>query len=112
MKILDEAHHLVTDDVKIAEETKSYIHIIKVLSIKQIALTATLKQIENAADNVISNDNVEYFGDIIDRRCLLWAIKENIICDYVIQTIITNDEQIQNISNKFNIYENDKRLFF
>ena len=43
---------------------------------------------------VISNDNVEYFEELIDRKYLLWAITKNIICDYVIQTIITNEEQI------------------
>jgi superfamily II DNA or RNA helicase len=129
MKINDECHHLTSSSMEIAHNTKQYIQMLNIKSIKQISLTATLKQIENidprkriALDyassrrageplgendnnNVISNDNIEYFGEIIDRKCLLWAINENIICDYVIQTIITNEEQIA-VDN-----ENDKRLF-
>jgi superfamily II DNA or RNA helicase len=43
---------------------------------------------------------------------LLWAINENIICDYVIQTIITNEEQLEQQLSRFHIIEeNDKRLF-
>ena len=58
------------------------------------------------------NNNVEYFGEIIDKKCLLWAINENIICDYVIQTIITNEEQLEQQLSRFHIIEeNDKRLF-
>jgi len=63
-------------------------------------------------DNVISNDNVVHFGEIIDRKCLLWAINNNIVCDYVIQTIITHEEQLEQQLEQFNITdENDKRLF-
>jgi len=56
----------------------------------------------------VSNDNVKIFGEIIDRKCLLWAIDNNIICDYIIQTIITDEVNL----DKFNIIDNnDKRLF-
>ena len=42
----------------------------------------------------------------------MWAISENIICDYVIQTIITNEENLEKEFLKFNIFEEtDKRLF-
>ena len=31
----------------------------------------------------------DYFGEIINNgQCLLWAIKKNRFCDYIIQTII------------------------
>ena len=118
MKINDECHHLTSTSMEIAHNTKQYIQMLSIESIKQISLTATLKQIADDYDpcsrdsepldennKVISNDNIEYFGEIIDRKCLLWAINENIICDYVIQTIITNEEEIT-VDN-----ENDKRLF-
>jgi predicted helicase len=63
-------------------------------------------------DNMVSNDNVKQFGEIIDRKCLLWAIQKNIVCDYVIQTILTNEEQLEEQLRQFNITdENDKRLF-
>ena len=107
MKINDECHHLTSSSMEIAHNTKQYIQMLNIKSIKQISLTATLKQIMDDNNPVISNDNIEYFGEIIDRKCLLWAINENIICDYVIQTIITNEEEIIVDNNN----ENDKRLF-
>jgi superfamily II DNA or RNA helicase len=116
MKILDEVHHLTTTNIE-EKDRKTYVNILKIKSEKQISLTATVKLLENKEnqrdeDIVISNDNVEYFGEIIDRKCLLWAIDENIICDYVIQTIITNEEQLEQQLSRFNIIEeNDKRLF-
>ena len=117
MKILDEVHHLTTNNMRLAHTTKQYIQMLNIPSIKQLSLTATLKLLENKENTrddeiVISNDNVEYFGEIIDRKCLLWAINENIICDYVIQTIITNEEQLEQQLSRFHIIEeNDKRLF-
>ena len=99
MKLLDEVHHLTTNNMRLAHTTKKYIQMLNIPSVKQLSLTATLKQLESMCDDgiVVSNDNVEYFGEIIDRKCLLWAINENIICDYVIQTIITNEEQLEQI---------------
>jgi superfamily II DNA or RNA helicase len=114
MKILDEVHHLTTNNMRLAHTTKKYIQMLNIPSVKQLSLTATLKQLESMCDDgiVVSNDNVEYFGEIIDRKCLLWAINENIICDYVIQTIITNEEQLEQQLTRFHIIEeNDKRLF-
>ena len=114
MKLLDEVHHLTTDNMRLAHTTKKYIQMLNIPSVKQLSLTATLKQLESMCDDdiVVSNDNVEYFGEIIDRKCLLWAINENIICDYVIQTIITNEEQLEQQLSRFHIIEeNDKRLF-
>ena len=116
MKINDEVHHLTSTNIK-EEERKTYINMLKIKSEKQLSLTATLKLLENKEnereeDIIVSNDNVEYFGNIIDRKCLLWAINKNIICDYVIQTIITNEEQMEELFFKFNIVdENDQRLF-
>ena len=114
MKILDEVHHLTTNNMRLAYTSKTYIQMLNIPSVKQLSLTATLKQLESMCDDgiVVSNDNVEYFGEIIDRKCLLWAINENIICDYVIQTIITNEEQLEQQLSRFHIIEeNDKRLF-
>jgi len=115
MKINDEVHHLTSNNLN--TEGKTYVNMLKIKSKKQLSLTATLKILENQEnkrdeDIVVSNDNVEYFGEIIDRKCLLWAINENIICDYVIQTIITNEEQLEQQFSRFHIIEeNDKRLF-
>ena len=113
MKIYDEVHHLTSNNMKLLQVTKEYIEILKIPSTKQLSLTATLKQLEICNDSiVVSNDNVKYFGEIIDKKCLLWAIDQKIICDYVIQTIITNEEQLEEQLSRFHIIaENDKRLF-
>jgi superfamily II DNA or RNA helicase len=114
MKINDECHHLTTNNMRLAHTTKKYVQMLNIPSVKQLSLTATVKQLESMCDDglTVSNDNVEYFGEIIDRKCMLWAINENIICDYVIQTIITNEEQLEQQFSRFHITEeNDKRLF-
>ena len=108
MKILDEVHHLTSVDEE--TDSKRFVDILKVNSIKQLSLTATPKYLQNKDEEVISNDNIEQFGEIIDKKSLLWAIERDIICDYVIQTIISreNDTDI----SSFNIIdEDDKRLF-
>jgi len=116
IKINDETHHLTSSNI-LKEENKTFINMLKIKSKKQLSLTATLKLLENKEnireeDIIISNDNIEYFGEIIERKSLLWAINKNIVCDYVIQTIITNKEQLEQQLIKFNIVEeNDKRLF-
>ena len=120
--IVHNCHHLTTNNMRLAHTTKKYIQMLNIPSIKQLSLTATLKQLESMSDNdivvsnddniLVSNDNIKYFGEIIDRKCLLWAINKNIICDYVIQTIITNEEQLEQQLSRFHIIEeNDKRLF-
>lgn len=110
MKINDEVHHLTTSNMRSEQTIKTYIQMLHIKSIKQISLTATLKQLENINNNttIISNDNIEYFGKVIYKKCLSQAINENIICDYVIQTIITNEIQLPefDITN-----DNDNRLF-
>jgi len=114
MKILDEAHHLTTTNMQLEQTTKKYVQMLKISSVKQLSLTATIKQLEGANPSglVVSNDNAEYFGEIIDRKCLLWAINQKIVCDYVIQTIMANEEQLGLQLARFCITdENDKRLF-
>lgn len=114
LKILDEVHHLTTPNATIQIDGKKYIQILNIKSRLQLSLTATIKQIESEIDNlnVISNDNVLQFGEVIDRKCLLWAIKENIICDYVLQTIVTDEDQLTPHLSKFSITnDNEKRLF-
>jgi len=115
MKILDEVHHLTTNNLE--TEGNTYVKMLKIKSKKQLSLTATLKILENQEnkrdeDIVVSNDNVEQFGEIIDRKGLLWAIDNNIICDYVIQTPKSEEEKLEQYLEQFRITdENDKRLF-
>ena len=91
----------------------------KISSLKQLSLTATLKELEDiyndSNDNnrvIISNNKIDIFGKVICQKNMLCAIRESIICDYVIQTIITDEEQLEELLLRFNIIdENDKRLF-
>ena len=112
MKINDECHHLTANNIELIKSTRKYIQMLIIPSVKQLSLTATLKNLETS-DNIdtISNDNVEYFGEIIDRKSLLWGIKEKIICNYVINTITSNEELMNTQLLRFNITnDNDKRL--
>ena len=116
MKINDEVHHLTSNNIN-EEEKKTFVNMLKIDSRRQLSLTATLKILENKENQrdenvLVSNDNIYHFGNIIDKKGLLWAIKHKVICDYVIQTIITNEEQLENQLLRFNITEdNDQRLF-
>ena len=122
MKILDEVHHLTSHHI-IEEKHKTYVKILDVDCVKQLSLTATLKILENkdcsCDDNLlISNSNEAYFGKIITKRPLLWAIENNIVCDYIIQTLYTDEAQLNTLAllitnhgnNTSNDDENDKRL--
>jgi len=108
MKIQDECHHLTSSNMRLTETTKTYVQMLNIESFMQLSLTATIKQLGSTEDQVISNDNTQYFGEIIDRKCLLWAITEKITCDYVIQTIISDGEELEQTV----LDENDQRLFF
>lgn len=94
MMILDEVHHLTKSNAVENVDERNYVKMLEIKCVKQLALTATLKIIENVDTNddnvIISNDNREYFGDVIEKRSLLWAINNNIVCDYVVQTIVAN----------------------
>ena len=114
IKINDECHHLTSKNMEKEKTTKTYVEMMKINSTKQISLTATIKNLEsNSSDlTIISNDDIKYFGNVVDKRCLLWAINNNIVCDYLIQTIITDEYDINNLFTKFKIIDdNDKRLF-
>lgn len=107
MKINDEVHHLTSAGMK---SEKAYVKMLDIPSVKQLSLTATLKYLEGI--DTISNDSLQHFGKIMDKKCLAWAIRENVICDYVIQTIVTNEENMEQQFARFHIVEeNDQRLF-
>jgi superfamily II DNA or RNA helicase len=108
MIILDEVHHVTSQNIEEAEEKKSFVKILNIESKKQIGLTATLKHV--LKEKSISNKDVKYFGNIIEYRSLLWAINNNIICDYEIQTLICDN--IDEILEYYLDNKNDKRLLF
>ena len=125
MKINDECHHLTTVNMRLAQTTKAFILMLAIPAEKQLSLTATIKQLDNygvTSDDddddgsgcraIVSNDDIAHFGEIIERRCVLWAIQQGIICDYSIQSIIANEEQLEAHLTYFDItIETDKRIF-
>jgi superfamily II DNA or RNA helicase len=128
MLINDECHHLTSTNINIDEETQKYINMLNITTNKQLSLTATTKELletVNTNDNnnnkskVISNTNIEHFGNIIEKKSLLWAIEKDIVCDYLIQTIVTDRHKLNKIADEYNEYNNkfdinnedDKRLF-
>lgn len=114
IKICDEAHHLTSNNMKIDEETKNFVEFLKINSNKQLSLTATLKDIENLDNNdkIVSNKNEDFFGKVILKYSLLWGINKNIICDYQIQTLIYNEQLINEYLDDFGLNNlNDITLF-
>ena len=102
MVIQDEVHHLTSMRSENSQDKKSWTRILNIPTLYRLSLTATLKNIENRSlsegDNfikIVSNDNTEIFGDVIERRSLLWAIEKDIVCDYSIQTIHTTSKEIE-----------------
>ena len=98
--INDECHHLTSLNFE-ENGNRRNTDILKIQTIKQLSLTATLKTLENKVDMndldiIVSNDNKEFFGDVFVRRSLLWAIENNIICDYKVQTIVSNKQDFDN----------------
>lgn len=134
MKINDEVHHLTSTNFNDTDR-KTFVNMLRIESQKQISLTATMKILEGERvkddnneivrdeavsrvlvrrdeDIIISNDNIEIFGQVIERRSMLWAINKGIICDYVIQTVVADAEQLKQHFSKFGIHNDiDKRLF-
>ena len=120
LKIYDEAHHLTTGDETRSQEEdrKTWTKIMSVASNKTLSLTATLKTRDDTKpsqiNNTITNDDVVHFGSVILKRDVLWAIKNDIICDYVIQVLKVNGDegtQIYSIFRSLDVYSDvDKRL--
>lgn len=116
--INDEVHHLTSMNLKNNEDNKEYINILKIDVKKQLSLTATLKILDDSSNsyidfkNIISNDNNQYFGNIIYKKSLLWAINNNTICDYEIQTIITKETNILKLLEDLHINSYDDKCLF
>jgi len=113
--INDEVHHLTSQNYNKQDKTRKFSNMIDIPCSKRISLTATLKLIECKEDEnnkVLSNDNLNIFGEIIFRLNLYHAIKQDIVCDYQIQNIIANEDQLQEQLIKYNIEDvRDQRLF-
>lgn len=91
-QINDEAHHLTSINFKEStkEEKYTFVQILKINAKKVINLTATEKYIFGNCDSVSNNDE-EYFGNLIASRSLYWAIKNNILPDYRVHVCFENE---------------------
>lgn len=110
MIIQDEVHHLTSIRFENSSDKKCWTRILVISCRYRLSLTATIKNIENKLDepvDIISNDNIGIFGDIIERRSLLWAIEQNIVCDYYIQTIYSNRKELEGNILKYQDYGGD-----
>ena len=90
LKVLDECHHLC----QVCDDSKFY-KILHIESEKQLALTATLKAIDD--DQKVDNFDKESFGEIIDIRSTLWAIENKYITDYEVITVRVEETTLCNI---------------
>ena len=113
-QINDECHHLTSHNYD-NDDKNLFIQFLKLKSKKELSLTATLKILDSYHQNdkvIISNENKEFFGDIIDSKGLLWGIKNNIICDYNIIVLIGDDKKLKDLYNDIDFKDdNDKRMF-
>lgn len=93
MKILDNVHYII--------QTRIGVSIMTIPYEKQLSLTATKTHLKSLS--------TKHFGELVDRKELSWALTNKLVCDYTIQTIITDEDQL----SKFRILEEEnKRLFF
>jgi predicted helicase len=109
-KIGDEAHHLVGVSIeKEKEELKKFTLFHKIKSTKTLFMTATPKIIDYK--NILSMDDKNIFGEIIDEKTFHWAIENKKITDYNILLLNNNEEDIDHIIHKLNIEVKNKELF-
>jgi superfamily II DNA or RNA helicase len=110
-KLGDEAHHLVGFDDENKETGFKKFH--KIQADKTLYMTATEKIIENISSNIYSMDNVQQFGNIIDKKTFKWAIENKKITDFNVLLIENNDHDMDEIIKSLNIDVDvkDRELF-
>jgi superfamily II DNA or RNA helicase len=104
-KLGDECHHLVGFDDENKETGFKKFH--RIQSDKTLYMTATEKTIEktieNMSNNIYSMDNVQQFGNIIDKKTFKWAIENKKITDFNVLLIENNDYDMDEIIKSLNI---------
>jgi predicted helicase len=104
-KIGDEAHHLTGNE---KEEAKQYVKFHRINSKKSLFMTATEKDI---CDHIMSMDNTDIFGDIIDTKTIGWAINNKRITDYKVVIIKNTPQEIDDLITYFQIKCKNKEIF-
>ena len=110
--ILDECHHLSywLDNIDTGDDKKRNTDILDLNVKKQLSLTATMKKIDN--ENTIDNYNERYFGKIIDIKSLTWAIDKNYLCDYDINILKMNIDEIEDMISQYEDIPKDDYYYY
>jgi len=110
--ILDECHHLSywLDNIDTGDDKKRNTDILDLNVKKQLSLTATMKKIDN--ENTIDNYNERYFGKIIDVKSLTWAIDKNYLCDYDINILKMNIDEIEDMISQYEDIPKDDYYYY
>jgi superfamily II DNA or RNA helicase len=111
LKILDECHHLTTANLLIDSEERKFAQMHNIIADYQLGLTATMKLMNVEDTGFIANDNELYFGEVIHKINTFEAIQRNIICDYVVNALITEENELDDIIEIMDIPEGKKGLF-
>ena len=105
LKVFDELHHItcINLDKQEVKFRKQYINCLKVQAKYQLGLTATLKIIDNQSTKkrVISNDDKQYFGELIDKRTFNEGVKYKRLCPLFVH-LTENRTNYNNQSNEKN----------
>ncbi len=111
-KIGDEAHHLASiKKEKINKKFSAFHHI---QSIYALYMTATPKYLESGEkenNNIFSMNDEKYFGNIIDKKSISWAIENKKITDYYLNVLYNKEDEVDMIIKSLDIQVTNKELF-
>ncbi len=112
-KIGDEAHHLAS--IKKEQINKKYSAFHHIQSKYALYMTATPKYIdtneEEKKNDIYSMNNDTYFGNIIDKKSISWAIENKKITDYYLNVIYNHEDEVDRIIQSLDIKVENKELF-
>lgn len=106
-KIGDEAHHLVGIET---EEKKGFRKFHKIQSTKSLFMTATEK-VDESRTASYSMDDERVFGKCIDTKTVSWAINNKKITDYMMVTLKTDEQVVDDIISYYGIKVTNKQIF-
>lgn len=103
IKIGDEAHHLVGYGIMNDDNTGVFTRFHNIASTRTLFMTATEKIVESLNDRQYSMDNLEVFGEYIDKKSVRWAIENQKIVDYNVVFITNTSLELHEISRNYHI---------
>jgi superfamily II DNA or RNA helicase len=111
-KIGDECHHLAGNKSNDREDITQFKKFHFIPSKKTLFMTATERNVEDYnSKEGFSMDNIEQFGDYIDKKSTHWAIENNKITDYKLGIYKNTEAQVDQIINSIGIKVKNKELF-